>query len=124
CEMHPSQQVYYNQLKDSVRNEIFNVADNTKLKKSKLHVLEGLLRLRQAACHPSLISKKKDLYTSGKLESLIAMVLEIIAEGHKILVFSQFTSMLALIKTELNKHELSYFYLDGATNNRKETVDG
>ena len=71
------------------------------LAKSKIQVLEALLRLRQAACHPALLDPKRRNDPSAKLDVLIDRLEEVVAEGHKALVFSQFTSLLALVQDRL-----------------------
>ena len=88
-----------------------------------MHVLEALLRLRQAACHPGLIDKSKVDVESAKLETLLAMVAELIEEGHKALVFSQFTKMLAFVRAALDRRGVTYEYLDGKTRNRARHID-
>ena len=80
----------------------------------KMRILTLLMRLRQICCHPSLFDRgyKRD---SGKLNLLMELVESARAGGHRILVFSQFTSMLAIITEELNRRNISSFYLDGRT---------
>ena len=92
------------------------------LQRSKIHVLEALLRLRQAACHPGLLDRDKAGQSSAKLETLLEQLAEITAEGHKALVFSQFTSFLAIIRQHLEHRNLCYEYLDGRTRKRGEKV--
>ena len=65
---------------------------------SKLQVLEALLRLRQAACHPGLIDRRRANEPSAKLDVLVPRLTEAVEEGHKTLVFSQFTSLLAIVR--------------------------
>jgi SNF2 family DNA or RNA helicase len=89
----------------------------------KLQVLEALLRLRQAACHPGLIDKKRAGEPSAKLDVLLPRLLELREEGHKALVFSQFTSFLALVRAELDAAKVNYEYLDGKTQDRQRRVD-
>jgi SNF2 family DNA or RNA helicase len=86
-------------------------------------VLEALLRLRQAACHPALIDPKRRHDASAKLDVLIDHLEEVVAEGHKALVFSQFTSLLSLVKERLDESGLVYEYLDGATRDRQLRVE-
>src|ERR1051325_7461143 len=90
--------------------------------KSKMHILEALLRLRQAACHPGLIDKKRVNQSSAKFEALIPQLTEVLEEGHKALVFSQFTSLLAILMPLLDQGKMQYSYLDGKTRNRQEAV--
>jgi SNF2 family DNA or RNA helicase len=87
-----------------------------------MHVLEALLRLRQAACHPALLQKISDEESSAKLDVLCPYLEELLEEGHKVLVFSQFTSMLAIVRKHLDRRNIVYEYLDGQTRDRKERV--
>jgi SNF2 family DNA or RNA helicase len=87
-----------------------------------MHVLEALLRLRQAACHPGLIDKARVDEGSAKLDALLESLREIQEEGHKALVFSQFTSLLAIVRAQLDREGIVYEYLDGRTVKRAEKV--
>jgi len=80
------------------------------------------VKLRQIACHPYLIDHSV-MEDSGKLESLKEFIEEIIAENHKVLIFSQFVKMLRLIRRHLDENNISYEYLDGHTTNRMDKVD-
>ena len=91
--------------------------------KAKIHVLEALLRLRQAAIHPGLIDKDAVDESSAKLDVLMEQLREIIDEGHKALVFSQFTSFLAIVRNRLDQEKLVYEYLDGRTRQRQQHVE-
>ena len=93
------------------------------MNKTRMHVLEALLRLRQAACHPALLDRETREEPFAKLDVLIPHLEELIDEGHKSLVFSQFTSMLSIVKDLLDKKGVKYLYLDGKTRNRKEIVE-
>ena len=93
------------------------------LAKSKIQVLEALLRLRQAACHPALIDPKRRKDSSAKDDVLIENLEEVVAEGHKALVFSQFTSLLSLVKERLDESAMVYEYLDGQTRDRQQRVE-
>ncbi|MCA9635853.1 MAG: AMP-binding protein, partial [Myxococcales bacterium] len=84
--------------------------------------LEALLRLRQAACHRGLIPGQ-DAATSSKVELLVETLDEVIAEGHKALVFSQWTSLLDRIEPALTKAGLAFCRLDGSTRDRAAVVD-
>jgi SNF2 family DNA or RNA helicase len=81
------------------------------------------LRLRQAACHPGLIDKAKVSESSAKLDMLLPRLAEVREEGHKVLVFSQFTSLLAIVRKRLDDEGIPYEYLDGRTRNRGEKVE-
>jgi len=85
-------------------------------------ILEALLRLRQAACHPGLIDKSRVTESSAKLDTLLARLSEVVDEGHKALVFSQFTSFLDIVRQRLDKDGVRYEYLDGSTVDRQARV--
>jgi SNF2 family DNA or RNA helicase len=85
-------------------------------------VLEALLRMRQAACHPGLVDPRYAEGPSAKLDALVPRLVEIVEEGHKALVFSQFTSFLALLKPRLLAAGLVHEYLDGKTRDRAARV--
>ncbi len=123
CDLLPKDRKAYNELRDFYRAKLAKKIDQKGLKQSKIHVLEALLRLRQASCHLGLVDKKKVGQPSAKLEVLMQQVEEIVAEGHKALVFSQFTSLLAIARERLDKAGTTYEYLDGKTRNRKEKVE-
>jgi len=93
------------------------------LAKSKIQVLEALLRLRQAACHPGLIDLKRSGEPSAKLDVLLEQLREVLDEGHKALVFSQFTSLLRIVRDRLEANGIVYEYLDGATRDRQAPVE-
>jgi SNF2 family DNA or RNA helicase len=88
-----------------------------------MHVLEALLRLRQAACHPGLLDPGRADEESAKLEAFREQVAEVLEEGHKALVFSQFTSFLALVRRQLDRDGVVYEYLDGKTRDRAARVE-
>ena len=93
--------------------------------RSHIIVLEALLKLRQVCCDPRLIAPdrvKADAPESAKLAELLAMLDELLAEGRKVLVFSQFTSMLALIEAELTARGIAYALLTGQTKDRATVV--
>ena len=87
---------------------------------NRLQILEKILRLRQICCHPALIGE--GTIPSAKLERLILDLEEIAAEGRKALIYSQFTSMLSLIKQVLLEKNYNFSYLDGSTIDRQEAV--
>jgi SNF2 family DNA or RNA helicase len=86
-----------------------------------MKALEALLRLRQAACHPALLPGQ-EARTSSKLERLVEALDLAAQEGHKALVFSQWTSLLDLIEPRLTTAGLSFIRLDGSTRDRGEVV--
>lgn len=121
CEMEGYQKTLYHKVKNEIRANLL-AEDN--LERNKIKVLEGLLKLRQICNSPSLVEDEKGIPTSVKIESLMEQIDEVVGqENHSILVFSQFTSMLALIKERLDDAGYSYTYLDGSTTNRKAVID-
>ena len=124
CEMEPAQTKLYNDMKEHYRHALLGRIDKEGINKSKMHILEALLRLRQVACHPGLLDPKKATKgSSAKLDVLFSQLEELTAEGHKTLVFSQFTSLLAIVREQLDKAKITYEYLDGKTRNRQERVE-
>ena len=123
CEMSADEAEYYSVIRERYRESIEQSVEKNGLAKSKLHVLEALLRLRQAACHAGLIDEAKRDVPSAKLELLLTQLKEVIAEGHKAIVFSQFTSLLSIVKSSLEAEGIAYEYLDGQTVDRKSPVD-
>ena len=115
CELEPKQRKLYDELRVHYRDSLLGRIDRQGLAKSRMHVLEALLRLRQAACHPGLIDKKMEASDSAKLDLLIDRLEEVTEEGHKALVFSQFTSFLAIVEARMKKSGIAYEYLDGST---------
>ncbi len=123
CEMSEEEAQYYSVIRERYRESIEQSVAKNGLAKSKLHVLEALLRLRQAACHAGLIDDAKRSEPSAKIELLLSQIKEVVAEGHKALVFSQFTSLLSIVKSALDADGITYEYLDGQTVDRKSPVD-
>jgi SNF2-related domain/Helicase conserved C-terminal domain/SWIM zinc finger len=122
CEMEPAQRALYDELRAHYRGSLLGKIAAEGIGKAKIQVLEALLRLRQAACHPGLIDKKRRAESSGKMDVLLARLDEVRREGHKALVFSQFTSFLALVRARLDSGGVPYEYLDGQTRDRQARV--
>ncbi len=123
CEMTTSQKKFYSELKNYYQAGLLKKVHAEGMGKVKIQVLEALLRLRQAACHPGLVDKSMLTTSSSKIESLYEQLQEVMAEGHKALVFSQFTSLLSIFKEKLDREGVSYLYLDGKTRKREQCVN-
>ena len=123
CELPPKQRRLYDELRDHYRTSLGTRITEQGLGRTKILVLEALLRLRQAACHPGLLDRDRADEPSAKLDVLLPQLKEILAEGHKALVFSQFTSFLGLLKQHLDREGMTYLYLDGRTRDRQEKVE-
>lgn len=113
----------YSELKEHYRTKLMDKVQKVGIKKSKVHILEALLRLRQAACHPGLINPIYKNSESAKLEILIEKLRVIAKSGEKALVFSQFTKFLKIVQERLSIEGIEFSYLDGQTNNREEVID-
>ena len=122
CDMEPAQRQTYEDLRAHYRAALLRKGE-ADLNRSKIEVLEALLRLRQASCHPGLIDPARSGDPSAKLDMLLPQLAEVVEEGHKVLIFSQFTSFLALVRERLDADGIKYEYLDGRTRNRAERVE-
>jgi non-specific serine/threonine protein kinase len=125
CTMEAGQRKLYNEYRDAYKTKLLKKIDEEGIASSGLDVLEGLLRLRQICDHPALVNTTEELQDSSvKINELVREVKEN-AGNHKLLIFSQFTQMLHLIRNEFEQAGLEYCYLDGSTslNKRKEEVD-
>ncbi|MCG8606595.1 DEAD/DEAH box helicase [bacterium] len=121
CDMSAAQEKLYKKWRDYYRVALLKQIGEVGLNKSRMNVLEGLTRLRQIACHPSLI---EDPFQGkvGKFEVTKEYIEEILAEDHKVLVFSQFVKMLTILRKDLDAANTPYAYLDGKTRDRKSCV--
>jgi SNF2 family DNA or RNA helicase len=125
CDMPPNQAAVYKTVLKAVRDEVLGEVERVGVAKSQLQILAGLTRLRQAACDPRLLKVPGDLKDddSGKLEALRELLAEASQSGHRTLVFSQFVTMLTLIRRAIEQDGLKYEYIDGSTIDRQERVD-
>jgi superfamily II DNA or RNA helicase len=122
CELGEAQRKAYDDLREHYRLELSGRIGRMGMGKSRIAVLEALLRLRQTACHPGLVDPKLIDDPGAKLETLLEQLDEVLAEGHKVLVFSQFTSFLAILRRQLDARSIPYEYLDGKTTDRQARV--
>jgi superfamily II DNA or RNA helicase len=124
CEMDERQRRQYEELRDYYRQSLLEKVSRQGINKSKIQILEALLRLRQTACHPALVAGSDDDATpNAKLDVLLPRLGEVTEEGHKAIVFSQFTSFLFLVRKRLDHQGVTYEYLDGKTRNRRAAVE-
>lgn len=123
CSMNKAQRAMYDEYKNYYRNMLLKKIDEEGMGKSGIYVLEGLLRLRQICDHPALIKGDAEATEeSVKTEELMREIQEN-SGGHKLLVFSQFTEMLGIIKKQLEKAEIPFCYLDGSTPGEKRKTE-
>jgi SNF2 family DNA or RNA helicase len=119
CELGEEQRkLYLAELRRS-REQVFQTVASQGLSKSKMHVLAALTRLRQICCHPQLVGSDS---ASGKTDTLFELLEPLLAEGQKVLVFSQFVQMLKLLETECTTRQIPTHILTGATKQRQEVV--
>ena len=122
CDMTDEQFKVYDEEKSSVRNSILKSIASTGLEKSAIIVLQGLMKLRQLSNHPVLANEEYE-YGSGKFETVFQDIESVIAEGHKILVFSSFVKHLDLYAEELRKKRVRFAMLTGASTKREKIVN-
>lgn len=113
-EMQEEQQEIYLSYLSNVKEDVANLIQENGYGRNQMKVLAALTRLRQICCHPSLFIKDYQ-GESSKLEQCMEIVEEATNGGHKILLFSSYTSMLSIIEQELNKKHIKFFKLTGAT---------
>ncbi|RYZ34128.1 MAG: DEAD/DEAH box helicase [Myxococcaceae bacterium] len=125
CEMEPGQAALYREVLEESRRKVNDSIEKVGFKRSRVSILAALMRLRQVCCDPRLLKMPPGtlLPSSAKLERFMQLVEDLIAEGHRALVFSQFTEMLELLKQEADKKGMKYLYLDGRTKDRMGKVD-
>ncbi|MCK9214844.1 MAG: DEAD/DEAH box helicase [Rhodoferax sp.] len=115
----------YETIRLGMEKTVREALDAKGLAKSQITILDALLKLRQVCCDPHLLKLEaaKKVKTSAKLEQLMAMLPEMLAEGRRILLFSQFTSMLTLIEAELKQRNIPWVKLTGQSQQRDALID-
>jgi SNF2 family DNA or RNA helicase len=115
----------YETIRLTTEQSVREALANKGLAKSQIQILDALLKLRQVCCDPRLvpIPAAKKIKQSAKLEMLMDILPEMIAEGRKVLLFSQFTSMLSLIEEELVKRDIKWVKLTGQSQNRDALIE-
>jgi len=118
-ELDASERAVYDAVRAATKKE---VADKLARGGGVLAALEALLRLRQAACHAALVPGQNGHASSSKVERLIEALEEAAQDGHKALVFSQWTSLLDLVEPHLDEAGIRFTRLDGSTRDRGAVV--
>ncbi|MFM8733966.1 MAG: SNF2-related protein [Pirellulales bacterium] len=121
-ELGENQRKAYDELREHFRAELAGRIGRMGIGRSRIAVLEALLRLRQTACHQGLVDHARVDEPCAKLDTLLEQLDEVLDEGHKVLVFSQFTSFLAILRRRLDAKGTIYEYLDGRTTDRQARV--
>lgn len=124
CSLTPDQKTVYKELLETSRRRVFELVMKQGFQRSRMEILKTLMRLRQVCCHLELLKLEglESAMPSGKMELFFELLDEVLDGGHRALVFSQFTSMLAILRRELEARGLRYCYLDGATQERLKIV--
>jgi len=125
AELDGAQRDLYETIRVSMDSKVRKAIDQQGIARSQIVILDALLKLRQVCCHPQLLKmpSAKKVTQSAKLNQLLEMLPEMVEEGRRILLFSQFTSMLAIIESELKKLKIDYVMLTGQTRNREKPID-
>jgi superfamily II DNA or RNA helicase len=125
CELTAEQREVYQQIIEASRKQILEAVGADGIAKSRMLVLTALLRLRQVCCDLRLLQLEgvNPDNASGKLDMFGELLEEVIDGGHRVLVFSQFVSMLSLLKEKLSSEGIEFCYLDGSTSDRGAVVE-
>jgi superfamily II DNA or RNA helicase len=122
CDMSDEQAAIYEKEKSAVRNSILENIEAVGIEKSAIMVLQGLMRLRQIANHPILTDEAYN-GVSGKFETITHNIENVIAEGHKILIFSSFVKHLDLFPWWLKSNGIGFTMLTGSTTDREKVIN-
>ena len=123
AEMESVQSEMYKAELKRIQKALLGFDSDEAVKKNSFAILQGLMRLRQICCHPGLIDPKFLKEESAKMNALFYLLDQLREEGHKVLVFSQFVSMLDIIKARLEVESRPFHYLTGQTKDRKGVIE-
>ncbi|WP_295770077.1 DEAD/DEAH box helicase [uncultured Mucilaginibacter sp.] len=121
CKMTDEQSTVYEKIKSEYRNELLQSLEDGTFAQTQIQVLQGLIKLRQIANHPSMIDESYE-GDSGKFEDVVHTLSNVLDGGHKVLIFSQFVKQLNIYRQYFDQKNIKYTYLDGSTQNRGEVV--
>jgi superfamily II DNA or RNA helicase len=124
CSLTTDQKRVYLELLESSRRQIGDMVGQKGFSQCRMEILKMLLRLRQTCCHLDLLKLPglESKMPSGKMELFFELMDEAMDAGHRVLVFSQFVSMLTILRQELESRQIAYCYLDGSTKDRLKIV--
>jgi SNF2 family DNA or RNA helicase len=122
CKMTDEQEQAYEETKSFYRNKILKGLEEQGTVNAQFMLLQGLMKLRQIANHPRLADTAYE-GESGKMKEILRMIRNVVAKGHKVLIFSQFVKHLDIVRAALDERHITYTYLDGNTKNRQQQVD-
>ncbi|MEQ1545217.1 DEAD/DEAH box helicase [Methyloglobulus sp.] len=123
--LHEKQAALYESIRLTMEKKVRDAIADRGLSRSHITILDALLKLRQTCCDPRTLplEQAQKINESAKLDLLMEMLPEMLEEGRKILVFSQFTRMIALVEDELNKRMIGYSKLTGQTKDRDAAIE-
>lgn len=123
CQLTPLQKDLYRSYAASARDELTKLVERDGFDKVQIHVLATLTRLKQICCHPAIFAKENaEMGDSAKYEMLVELLQTLIEGDHKIVIFSQYTKMLQILREDFEQRGIRFSYLDGASKNRLEIV--
>ncbi|MBB3037287.1 DEAD/DEAH box helicase [Hoyosella altamirensis] len=120
-DLHPRHRKAYETRLQRERQKVMGLVDD--LGRHRMTILQSLTTLRQLSLHAGLVDEAHERIPAAKIDVLIDHLDEVVAGGHRALVFSQFTGFLRLVRKRLESEEVSYAYLDGRTRNRGAVID-
>ncbi len=124
CEMTGTQERLYREELARAQHMVLSASGFEVLTRKRFAILQALTRLRQICCHPGLVDKSAGHDDSAKLSATLELIEGLHAEGHKVLLFSQFVTMLNILRDRLDEMNIPHYWLTGSTQNRSEVVEG
>ncbi|MDI3331601.1 MAG: SNF2-related protein [Micrococcus sp.] len=121
-ELVPKHRRLYDQVLQRERKKVLGLLQN--MDENRFVIFRSLTLLRMLALDPAIVDEEYASVPSSKMEQLMENLEEIVAEGHRVIIFSQFTSFLSRVGDRLAEHGVAYAYLDGSTRNRAEVITG
>lgn len=124
CQLTSVQKELYKSYAESARDELMKLVERDGFDKVQIHVLATLTRLKQICCHPAIFAKEKaEAGDSAKYEMLLELLQTLIEGQHKTVIFSQYTRMLQIMRTDFEQRGIRFNYLDGSSKNRLGIVN-
>ncbi|MEV4900176.1 SNF2-related protein [Citricoccus sp. NPDC055426] len=120
-ELVPKHRRLYDQVLQRERRKVLGLLEN--MEENRFVIFKSLTLLRMLALDPAIVDEKYDSVPSSKMEALMGQLEEIVAEGHRVIIFSQFTSFLTRVGDSLADRGVAFAYLDGATRNRSKVIE-
>lgn len=124
CQLSPEQLIVYARTLESVRKDVFASVEEKGFERSRIEILSALMKLRRVCDHPALVDPRlpQTEELSGKMAHAMELVREAVSGGHKVLLFSQFTTMLDILRASLEGQGIGHCTIEGKTRDRAEQV--